>query len=75
MTAAKLPTQIPRVLLTRAEAAASLGVSPNFFDEHMRPDLKAVTINSLTLFPVRELERWATQNAEALLPDRKLKAA
>ena len=36
----KLDAPIPRVALTPAEAAAALGVGPDFFDQHVRPDLR-----------------------------------
>lgn len=55
---------IPRVALTRPEAAASCGVSVDHFDRHIRPHLRAVRCGTLKLWPVRELENWAETAAE-----------
>lgn len=46
------------------EAAAMLGVSRDFFDEHVRPELRIIRRGSKTiLIPVLELERWVDQSA------------
>lgn len=58
---------IPRVTLTRAEAAAALGMSLDSFERHVQPDLRLIRRGSLRLVPVRELERWADEAAERTL--------
>lgn len=63
----KLKAPIPRVALTPPEAAASLGVGPDFFSEHVRHELKLIRRGRKVLVPLSELERWADLNAEALL--------
>jgi hypothetical protein len=63
----KLDAPIPRVALTIPEAAAALGVGPDFFNENIRPELKVIRRGSKRLVPVRELERWAEANAERTL--------
>jgi hypothetical protein len=63
----KLDAPIPRVALTPAEAAAAIGVGPDFFDEHIRPEVKVIRRGSKRLIPVAELERWCEQNAERVL--------
>jgi excisionase family DNA binding protein len=63
----KLDAPIPRVCLTIPEAAASLGVGPDFFDQHIRPELRVIRRGSKRLIPVAELERWAAENAERVL--------
>jgi hypothetical protein len=63
----KLSAPIPRVALTPPEAAASLGVGPDFFDANIRPELKVIRRRSKVLIPVRELERWAAENSERVL--------
>lgn len=63
----KLDAPIPRVALTPAEAAAALGVGPDFFDQNIRPELKVIRRGSKRLVPVAELERWCEQNAERVL--------
>lgn len=59
---------VQRVTLTPLEAAAALGVSRDFFDEHVKPELRVVRRGRLVLVPVRELERWADENAARVLP-------
>jgi excisionase family DNA binding protein len=63
----KLEAPIPRVALTVPEAAASLGVGVDFFNENVRAELKLIRRGSKRLIPVAELERWATENAERVL--------
>jgi hypothetical protein len=58
---------VPRVALTREEAAASLGVSVDFFDSHIRPQLKLVRRERPYLVRVAELERWARENESGVL--------
>ena len=50
---------VPRVALTREEAAASLGLSLRHFERHVQPHLRIVRSGSVRLVPVAELERWA----------------
>ena len=54
---------VPRVTLTREEAAASLGVSLAHFRRHVQPHLRCVRSGSCRLVPVAELERWASDSA------------
>jgi hypothetical protein len=54
---------VPRVALTREEAAAALGVSLAHFQRHVQPDLKLIRSGSCRLVPIGELEKWAKQNA------------
>jgi excisionase family DNA binding protein len=49
------------------EAAAALGVSKKFFDEHIRHELRVVRRGRRVLVPVRELERWLAENAALTL--------
>ena len=58
---------VPRVALSRQEAAASLGMSLDSFERHVQPELKLIRRGKLRLVPVVELERWAIENAESLL--------
>lgn len=57
-------SNVPRVALTRLEAAAALGMSLDSFERHVQPELKLVRRGKLRLIPVVELERWAIENAE-----------
>jgi hypothetical protein len=50
---------VPRMLLTRQEAAASLGMSLRHFQRHAQPYLPCVYSGQLRLYRPRDLERWA----------------
>lgn len=63
----KLATEIPRIALTPAEAAAAVGCGIDFFNEHIQPELKVIRRGSKRLIPVSELQRWAEENAERVL--------
>lgn len=62
--AKKLPAPIPRLALTPPEAAAAIGVGPDFFDENVAPHLRLIRRGRKRLVPVSELERWVAENAE-----------
>ena len=62
--AKKLPASIPRIALTPSEAAAAIGVGPDFFDANVAPDLRIVRRGRKRLVPVSELGRWTGENAE-----------
>jgi hypothetical protein len=62
--AKKLPASIPRIALTPSEAAAAIGVGPDFFDANVAPQLRLIRRGRKRLVPVRELERWVAENAE-----------
>ena len=66
----KLATPIPRLALTPAESAAAFGVGPDFFDKHIRPDLRVIRRGSKRLYLVTELQRWGEENAERVLGER-----
>jgi hypothetical protein len=51
------------VALTIEESAASLGMSPSHFKRHVLPHVKVIRSGSCRLFEVRELQRWASENA------------
>jgi AraC-like DNA-binding protein len=44
--------------LSRADAAAALGMSLRHFQRHVQPHVRCVYSGQLRLFPVIELERW-----------------
>lgn len=55
---------MPRVTVMPTEAASMLGVSRDFFDEHIKPDLRIIRKGSKTiLIPVAELEGWVDRSA------------
>ena len=58
---------IPRLALTREEAAASLGMSLDSFERHVQPSLRMCRLGRMRLVPVTELERWLDENAQRTL--------
>jgi hypothetical protein len=65
--ARKLAVSIPRIALTPSEAAAAIGVGPDFFDANVAPEWSLIRRGRKRLVPVRELERWTAENAEHVL--------
>jgi hypothetical protein len=55
-------TEIPRYLLTRREAAASLGMSVQTFERRVQPFVKLVRIGQLVRVSPPELERWVRES-------------
>jgi hypothetical protein len=58
---------VPRLAATPAEAAAALGCSRVFFDEHLLPELRVVRRGRRIFIPVSELERWLHRSARLTL--------
>jgi excisionase family DNA binding protein len=55
---------LPRLCVKPEEAAKMLSVSRDYFDEHVKPELRIVRHGSRTvLIPVAELVRWVERNA------------
>lgn len=54
---------VPRLLLSRKEAAAALGVSVDTFERRVQPVIRLVPCGQLLLVPVNELERWCEEHA------------
>lgn len=52
-----------RVLLSRRDAAAALGMSLRHFQRHVQPRVRCVYSGQLRLFLVKDIERWAEQQA------------
>jgi hypothetical protein len=62
---------IPRVFLkVPTEAAEACGVSVDYFDKHIRPELKLIRRGRFTFVTVKELERWAEANSSRATRDR-----
>ncbi|HYI36264.1 MAG TPA: hypothetical protein VEX39_06655 [Thermoleophilaceae bacterium] len=68
MTPRKLQVPVPRLALLPREAAGALGVSEQWFNEHVRPSLRLTRVESKVLVPVSELERFLIESAERTLP-------
>ena len=54
---------VPRMLLTRQEAAATLGMSLRHFQRHVQPYVRCVYSGQLRLYRPRDLEKWAEDEA------------
>lgn len=61
---------IPRLGLSLTEAAEALGVSPDFFAEHVAHELRVVRRGRRKIVAVAELERWLEREAERALEER-----
>jgi hypothetical protein len=55
---------IPRIALSREEAAKSLGMSLDSFERHVQPSLRMCRLGRMRLVSIRELERWVEEHAE-----------
>jgi hypothetical protein len=53
----------PRLALTFAESAVMLGVSDEFFAQHVAGELRFVRRGRKKLVALRELERWLAESA------------
>ena len=58
---------IPRLALTREEAAAACGVGLDSFERHIQPTIRMVRRGRLRLVAVDELRRWLDENSETTL--------
>jgi hypothetical protein len=54
----RVDVAVPAIALRRAEAAASLGISIETFDQHVRPNIAAVQVGGVAVYPVAELQRF-----------------
>lgn len=54
---------LPRLALTAMEAPEALGVSHDFFHEHIACELRWVRRGRKKLVSVRELDRWLEENS------------
>ena len=62
-----LDLSIRPVAVPKPTAAAMLGMSVDSFERYATRDLRCIRRGRLRLYPVAELERWASDNAERLL--------
>jgi excisionase family DNA binding protein len=60
---------VARLALAPNEAAEALGVSRDFFDQHIAPELRIVRRGRRRLVPIRELKRWLSEHASLPLAD------
>jgi excisionase family DNA binding protein len=60
-------SKLPRLALSKAEAAEALGVSIDFLEEHVMHELRIVRRGRRRLIPTVELVRWLESNAHRTL--------
>jgi hypothetical protein len=65
MRAKRPKRSVPRTLLTRQEAAESMGMSLSTFERRVQPDVRIVAIGQLRLVAPSELERWVKEHSRA----------
>jgi excisionase family DNA binding protein len=65
--ARELAAAQPRIALRIEEAAAALGVSADFFNAHVRAELRLIRRGRLVLVAVKELEAWVERSAARTL--------
>lgn len=58
-----------RLALSKQEAAAALGVSVDYFEHHIQPELHIVRRGRRRLIPIAELERWLERAAALAVGD------
>jgi hypothetical protein len=57
---------VPRLALSISEACEAIGVSWDFWRQHVESDVSIVRLGRRKLVPVSELERWLTERAETV---------
>ena len=63
MTAVPDRSTTRRLGLSQREAADALGVSADFFQQHLRHAIRCVRRGRRRLYPVAELQRWLDEQA------------
>jgi excisionase family DNA binding protein len=58
---------VPRVALTREEAAACLGMSLDTFERYVQPELPIIHLGRVRLIAMAELQDWARRAGERAL--------
>jgi hypothetical protein len=67
VSASFLVSPVPRLALTKPEAAAALGISIDSLERYVIPYVKVIRKGKLVLIDVEELRRWCRENSEPTL--------
>jgi excisionase family DNA binding protein len=59
---------VPRLALSIEEACQALGVSWDYWREHVAPEVRIVRLGRRKLVPVTELQAWLEAHAERVRP-------
>jgi excisionase family DNA binding protein len=60
-------SDVPKLAVSKAEAAEALGVSVDYLEEHVLPELRVVRRGRRVLIAVSEIKRWLEHNAALTL--------
>lgn len=60
---------VPRLALTRAEAAVALGMSLDSFERYVQAEVRLVRRGRMRVVPVVELAGWLDRNAERAIEE------
>jgi hypothetical protein len=63
-TTTATPPRPRKLLLTRREAAAMLGMSLSHFQRHVQPNIRCVYSGQLRLYRPSDLEDWVEQQLD-----------
>lgn len=61
--------QVPRLALSIEEACAALGVSWDFWREHVAPEVRVVRRGRRKMVAISALEAWLHENGDRVLRD------
>jgi hypothetical protein len=65
---------VPRLALTREEAAAAMSMSLDSWERHVQPSIRMVRAGRMRLVPITEITRWLDENAEHTINPRRAAA-
>lgn len=57
-------SKVLRLAVSRAEAAAALGMSLDSFERYVQAEVRLIRRGRMRLVPVSELRRWLAENSE-----------
>jgi hypothetical protein len=67
MSRGQIVPQVTPIALQQQSAAVALDMSVDSFQRYVAPHVRVVRRGNMRLYPISELQRWATENAEATL--------